>query len=202
MTAFFNRHLALGLAAATLLLAGCQNLSSPVIRFDRQVNYGDAKGVELVTNEFGSSDLQMIAEKMTGSLLETGLFQGSPTVTISTVKNKTSEYIDTTNVMNSIQTALVKSGKVRFVRSIKEMQAGVDELQRQNQSGLYKQNSTAKLGNMTAAKYSMEGELTSIVKQSASTKDVYYKFTLKLFDVEEGTIEWQDEKEIRKTSNR
>ena len=198
----FQRHLAWSLAAATLLLAGCQNLSSPVIRFDRQVNYGDAKGVELVTNEFGSSDLQMIAEKMTGSLLETGIFQGRPTVTISTVKNKTSEYIDTTNVMNSIQTALVKSGKVRFVRSIKEMQAGVDELQRQNQSGLYKQNSTAKLGNMTAAKYSMEGELTSIVKQSASTKDVYYKFTLKLFDVEEGTIEWQDEKEIRKTSKK
>ncbi len=202
MTPIFRRPIALGLAAAALLLAGCQNLSSPVIRFDRQVNYGDAKGVELVTNEFGSTDLQMIAEKLTGSLLETGIFQGRPTVTISTVKNKTSEYIDTTNVMNSIQTALVKSGKVRFVRSIKEMQAGVDELQRQNQSGLYKQSSTAKIGNMTAAKYSMEGELTSIVKQSASTKDVYYKFTLKLFDVEEGTIEWQDEKEIRKTSQR
>jgi hypothetical protein len=29
---------------------------------------------------------------------------------------------------------------------------------------------------------------------------VFYKFTLKLFDVQEGTIEWQDEKEIRKTS--
>ena len=198
----FRRHIALGLAAATLLLAGCQNLSSPVIRFDRQVNYGDAKGVELVTNEFGSSDLQMIAEKMTGSLLETGVFQGRPTVTISTVKNKTSEYIDTTNIMKSIQTPLVKSGKVRFVRSISQMQPGVDELQRQNQSGLYKQSSTAKIGNMTAAKYSLEGELTSIVKQSTSTKDVFYKFTLTLFDVEEGTIEWQDEKEIRKTSSR
>ena len=193
--------LVLALAASSLALSACQNLSSPVVRFDRQVNYGDAKAVELVTNEFGSTDLQMIAEKMTGGLLETGIFQGRPTVTISTVKNKTSEYIDTTNVMNSIQTALVKSGKVRFVRSIKEMQAGVDELQRQNQSGLYKQNSTAKVGNMTAARYSMEGELT-IVKQSAATKDVYYKFTLKLFDVEEGTIEWQDEKEIRKTSAR
>ena len=188
--------------AGTLALAGCQNLSSPTVRFDRQVNYGDAKAVELVTNEFGSSDLQMIAEKMTGSLLETGIFQGRPTVTISTVKNKTSEYIDTTNVMSTIQTSLIKSGKVRFVRSINEMQQGVDELQRQNQSGLYKKNTTAKVGNMTAARYSMEGELTSIVKQSASTKDVYYKFTLKLFDVEEGTIEWQDEKEIRKTSKR
>ena len=197
-----RKALLLACAATTLALGGCQNLTSPVVRFDRQVNYGDAKSVELVTNEFGSSDLQMIAERMTGSLLETGIFQGRPTVTISTVKNKTSEYIDTTNVMNSIQTALVKSGKVRFTRSIGEMQQGVDELQRQNQSGLYKQNSTAKVGQMTAAKYQLEGELTSIVKQSNATKDVFYKFTLKMFDVQEGTIEWADEKEIRKTSKR
>lgn len=190
----------IGLAACST--TGSSTVSSPVVRFDRQVNYGDSKDVELVTNEFGSSDLQMMAEKMTGSLLETGIFQGRPTVTISTVKNKTSEYIDTTNVMNSIQTALVKSGKVRFTRSINEMQAGVDELQRQNQSGLYKQKSTAKVGKMTAAKYSLEGELTSIVKQNNTTKDVFYKFTLKMFDVEEGTVEWQEEKEIRKTSKR
>jgi penicillin-binding protein activator len=193
----------LGVLAATVLLAACEtNVSSPVVRFDRQVNYGDSKAVELVTNEFGSTDLQMIAEKMTGSLLETPIFTGRPTVTISTVRNKTSEYIDTTNVMNSIQTALVKSGKVRFTRSISEMQAGVDELQRQNQSGLYKQGTTAKVGNMKGAKYSIEGELTSIVKQNNTTKDVFYKFTLKMYDVEEGTIEWQDEKEIRKTSKR
>jgi uncharacterized protein (TIGR02722 family) len=193
------------LLCATLGLAACETrniVSSPVVRLDRQVNYGDAKGVELVSNEFGSTDLQMIAEKMVGSLLETGIFQGRPNVTISTVKNKTSEYIDTTNVMNSIQTTLVKSGKVRFTRSMNEMQAGVDELQRQNQSGLYKQGTTAKVGQMTAAKYSLEGELTSIVKQNANTKDVFYKFTLKMFDVQEGTIEWQDEKEIRKTSKR
>lgn len=198
-----TKQLMIPLLLASLMLSGCPTgVGSPVVRFDRQVNYGDAKAVELVTNEFGSSDLQMIAEKMVGSLLETGIFQGRPTVTVSTVKNKTSEYIDTTNVMNSIQTALVKSGKVRFTRSINEMQSGVDELQRQNQSGLYKSKTTAKVGQMTAAKYSMEGELTSIVKQNSSTKDVFYKFTLKMFDVEEGTIEWQDEKEIRKTSKR
>ncbi|WP_374348685.1 penicillin-binding protein activator LpoB [Chitinimonas sp.] len=200
-----RRTVALSLAsfATVMALSACTTtVSSPVLRFDREVNYGDSKAVELVTNEFGSTDLQLIAEKMVGSLLETGIFQGRPTVTISTVKNKTSEYIDTTNVMNSIQTQLVKSGKVRFTRSIQEMQAGVDELQRQNQSGLYKQNTTAKVGQMTAAKYSLEGELTSIVKKNNDTKDVYYKFTLKMFDVAEGTIEWQDEKEIRKTSKR
>ena len=50
-------------------LSACKSMP-PVIRFDRQVNYGDEKGVELVTNEFSSTDLQQIAEKMVGSLLE------------------------------------------------------------------------------------------------------------------------------------
>jgi uncharacterized protein (TIGR02722 family) len=192
----------LGFAIAATTLTGCNTVSSPVVRFDREVNYGDSKAVELVTNEFGSTDLQMIAEKMTQSLLDTPIFTGRPTVTISTVKNKTSEYIDTKNIMNSIQTTLVKSGKVRFTRSIDEMQAGVDELQRQNQSGLYKKDSAAKMSQMKGAKYSLEGELTSIVKQNSQTKDVFYKFTLKMYDVEEGTIEWQEEKDIRKTSKR
>jgi hypothetical protein len=191
------------LIASSMLLAGCPTtLSQPTVKFSRQVSYGDAKAVETVTNEFGSTDLQMIAEKMVGSLLEDPVLANRPTVTLSAVRNKTSEYIDTKSIMNSIQTALVKSRKVRFTRSADEMQAGVDELQRQNQSGLYKSAGRAKVGNMTAAKYSLEGEIVSIVKQSATTKDVFYKMTLKLYDVEEGSIEWQDEKEIRKTSTR
>lgn len=197
-----NTRYIVGLVLASVL-AGCAvKPSQPVVRFDRQVNYGDAKAVELVTNEFGSTDLQMIAETMVGSLLETGIFQGRPTVTIATVRNKTSEYIDTTNVMSSIRTALTKSGKVRFVANINEMQNQVDELQRQNQSGLYKGNTMAKMGRMTAARYRLEGELTSIVKQNNTTKDVFYKFTLNMLDNEEGTIEWAEEKEIRKTSKR
>lgn len=191
------------LIASSMLLAGCPTtLSQPTVKFSRQVSYGDAKAVETVTNEFGSTDLQMIAEKMVGSLLEDPVLANRPTLTLSAVRNKTSEYIDTKSIMNSIQTALVKSRKVRFTRSADEMQAGVDELQRQNQSGLYKSAGRAKVGNMTAAKYSLEGEIVSIVKQSATTKDVFYKMTLKLYDVEEGSIEWQDEKEIRKTSAR
>jgi uncharacterized protein (TIGR02722 family) len=196
-----KHKLVLALSCVAFLAAGCV-VSSPTVKLSRAVAYGDEKAVELVTNEFGSTDLQLIAEKMVGSLLESGIFVERPTVTISTVKNKTSEYIDTTNVMNSIQTQLTKSGKVRFTRSMAEMQSQVDELQRQNQSGLYKESTTAKTGNMTAAKYSLEGELTSIVKANNKTKDVFYKFTLKLFDVSEGTIEWADEKEIRKTSKK
>ncbi|MBC3878010.1 penicillin-binding protein activator LpoB [Undibacterium sp. FT79W] len=184
-------------------LSACQTkLSQPTVSLARQVNYGDNKAVETVTNEFGSTDLQMIAEKMVGSLLEDPALANRPTLTLAGVRNKTSEYIDTKSIMNSIQTALVKSKKVKFTRSADEMQQGVDELQRQNQSGLYKSQGKAKVGNMTAAKYSLEGEIVSIVKQNSTTKDVFYKMTLKLYDIEDGSIEWQDEKEIRKTSKK
>ncbi|WP_222611015.1 penicillin-binding protein activator LpoB [Undibacterium curvum] len=191
------------LALAGVSLTACQTkLSQPTVSLARQVSYGDNKAVETVTNEFGSTDLQMIAEKMVGSLLEDPVLANRPTLTLAGVRNKTSEYIDTKSIMNSIQTALVKSKKVKFTRSADEMQQGVDELQRQNQSGLYKAQGKAKIGNMTAAKYSLEGEIVSIVKQNATTKDVFYKMTLKLYDIEEGSIEWQDEKEIRKTSKK
>lgn len=197
----FRRLLTGACVSSALLLAGCQTMQ-PTVDSSSGVSYGDAKAVETVSNEFGSTDLQMIAEKMTGSLLESPVLTGRPTLTLAPVRNKTSEYIDTKSIMNTIQTRLVKSGKVRFTRSMDEMQPGVEELQRQNQSGLYKNQGRAKMGNMVGAKYALEGEIGSIVKRAGGVKDVYYKMTLKLYDVQEGTIEWQEEKEIRKTTRR
>lgn len=185
--------------AAALGLGGCA-VVSPVV--GDNVSYGDAGAVETVTNEFGSTDLQMIAEKMTNSMLQSPALSGRPTVTLSPVMNKTSEYIDTNSIMEKIQTQLINSGRVRFVGSIAEMGGALDELQRQNQSGLYKSQGRANMGGMTAAKFRITGEINSIVKRSSKVKDVYYKMTLKLFNVEENTIEWADEMEIRKTSKR
>ena len=58
------------------------------------------------------------------------------------------------------------------------------------------------MGKMEGAKYRVEGSITSIVKTAGNIKDVYYKFSLIMTDVESGTIEWADEKEIRKTTKR
>jgi len=186
---------------SAFLLPGCQ-VMQPKVDGATGVSYGDAKAVETVTNEFGSTDLQMLAEQMAGSLLESPAIEGRPTLTLAPVRNKTSEYIDTRSIMEAIQTRLVRSNKVRFTRSMDEMQTGMEELQRQNQSGLYRSSTKARMGNMVGAQYTLEGEIGSIVKQAGGIKDVYYKMTLKLFDASAGTIEWQDEKDIRKTTRR
>ena len=82
------------------------------------------------------------------------------------------------------------------------MQNQVDELKRQNQSGLYKNSTVSKTGNMQGAKYRIEGSISSIVKQTKDVKDVYYVFNLNLINNESGLLEWADEKEIRKFATR
>lgn len=195
----------LPLTGAALLFAGCSSDSAPRIGRDH-VQYGDPHAVETININFGSTDLQILSEKMVGSMLNSGVLRNQPTITVSTMRNKTSEYIDVNNIANSIQTKLIQSGQVRFVRSTKEMQDSVDELTRQNESGYYDANTTARIGKMIGAQYMLEGELTSINKYDKGKRrqpdisDVYYKFTMKLINTEQGTIDWMDEQEIRKTS--
>ena len=191
----FLSYISSGLVLVTL--AGCA--VAPTVR------YGDSKAVETVTTEFGSTDLQVIAETMARSLLVSGVVAYSretPTITVSEVRNKTTEYIDTRVITDKIRTQLTRSGKVRFAVSINEMQNQVDELKRQNQTGLYSSQSKTKMGNMTGAKYRVEGAISSITKQNKNVRDVFFVFNLNLINNETGVVEWADEKEIRKTASR
>ncbi|MBF0184739.1 MAG: penicillin-binding protein activator LpoB [Magnetococcales bacterium] len=190
---------------ALALLTGCATGSGPTSppMVGGNVQYGDAKAVETVTNSFGSTDLQMIAESMTRSMLQSpALTAGKrrPLITVNEVKNKTSEYIDTRAITDSILTQMTKSGAVRFVVDTADMQDQTEELARQNQSGLYKKSSSKKMGKMEGADYRLVGSISSIVKRSQELHDVYYKFSLRLTEIESGVVEWADEKEIRKTT--
>ncbi|MCB6184059.1 penicillin-binding protein activator LpoB [Leeia sp. TBRC 13508] len=194
-----NKLMTCSVISLAALLSACA-AQGPMKKGD--VSYGDAKAVETVSNEFGSTDLQTIAESMARSLVQSQVVRGRPLITIADVKNKTSEYIDTKSITDSIRTQLLKSGQVRFATDISGMQSQTDELARQNNSGMYKKSTQAKVGKMEGAQYRLEGEITSIVKRNSDVKDVYYKFSLILTNNEAGTIEWADEKEIRKTSKR
>src|SRR2546423_10720206 len=179
---------------AAVLAAGCAQ---------EKTTYGDARGIETVTNQFGSTDLQMIAETMARSMQQTSnIASGNlPIVTVQEVKNKTSEYIDTRAITDSIRSELQKGGKVRFAVDAPGMTQQVDEVKRQ-QSEYYAREQAVEKGQMVGAQYRMEGNITSIVKQVRDVKDVYYKFNLQLWNIRNGLLEWSDEKEIRKTTTR
>ena len=186
-----------------LALAGCQT-TSPTTGTSG-VSYGDAKAVETVTTDLGSTDIQMISEKMTQGLIQTPEIQTAikkrELLMASPVQNKTSEYFDTKLITDTVLTQLQKNG-VRYAIEADNMQNQTDELRRQTQSGLYDKKKQVKVGKMQGAKYRLDGSISSIVKKTADLKDVYYKMNFRLIDIESGVVEWSDEKEIRKSARR
>ncbi|MBX9964390.1 MAG: penicillin-binding protein activator LpoB, partial [Burkholderiales bacterium] len=169
--------------AATLAVAAC---GGP------KTKYGDAGSVETVTNQFGSTDLQMLAEQMSQSMLSEAPVISSgnlPIVTVQEVKNKTSEYIDTRAITNRMRATLQKSRKVRFATDQADMQKQIDEIQRQ-QSEYYDQNKSTEVGKMVGAGFRVTGEITSIVKENKKVKDVYYQLFLSMTNIQSGIEEW------------
>ena len=188
-----NPILFLAAAGALGLGFGC---SGPV------TTYGNAQATETVNADFGSTDLQTIADKMVASLLSSNRLQPDPAdpgqpplVTVTRLRNDTSEHIDTKSITDKIRTSLIKSGKVRF--SALDMQS--DLASQYQLQGTMADTATAKAaGRQTGARYILGGNISSIVKQTSKVKDVYYKITLQATDIESAVIVWADEVEIRK----
>ncbi|WP_394173383.1 penicillin-binding protein activator LpoB [Thalassotalea litorea] len=170
------------------------------------VSYGDAQEVETTDLSFGSTDLQKIATEMTDSLIESAAVNelvkdGRPVMYVERIKNKTSEHIDTESITDSISTKLLRSGKFRFV-DMSRVQDVTKQLEFQNEGGLVDPSKAVQFGKQTGAEYMLYGNLSSIVKSNKDKSDVYYKFTMRLMDLESGIVEWADETEIRKTKEK
>ncbi len=182
-------------AVSLTLLAGCANKSV--------VSYGDAGAVETTDISFGSTDLQKVANEMTDSLLVSPVVgtlteNKRPIMFVERIKNKTSEHIDTESITDSVSTKLLRSGKFRFV-DMGRVEAARKQLEFQNYGDMVDASKAVQFGKQVGAEYMLYGNLSSIVKTNKDKSDVYYKFTLRLMDLESGLIEWADETEIRKT---
>jgi uncharacterized protein (TIGR02722 family) len=180
---------------ALTMVAGCAQKSV--------VRYGDATAVETTDINFGSTDLQKVAGEMTDSLLLSPVVgtltqNKRPVMFVERIKNKTSEHIDTESITDSISTKLLRSGKFRFV-DMARVEAAREQIKFQQDGGMVDTNKSVQFGKQIGAGYMLYGNLSSIVKSNKDKSDVYYKFTIRLMDLESGLVEWADETEIRKT---
>lgn len=170
------------------------------------MQYGDAGSAKPISTEFGSSDLQQIAETMVDSML---IFpplveltaSRRPVVSVDKVKNKTMQHIDTESITDSIRAKLIRSGKFRFIDRTTDEQT-IEELRTQQDSGLVDKKTAVQFGQQIGAEFLLTSNFSEIRQKVGSTTDVYYKFTMSLKNLKTGILEWSDEKEIRKVFTR
>ncbi len=194
--ALHKRHTGCGILFLALITLACPACS-------KRVEYGDPTATETLTIDFGSTDLQMIAEKMVQSLLASPAVQlgNRPVVLVGRVRNKTDEHIDTKAITDKIRTSLVQSGAVRFVAD-EVREEVMRELRYQTDSGFVDPETRKRIGKLVGAGYLLMGEITSIRKKAGRETDLYFKITLNLVELETGLIRWAEEKEIRKGRKR
>ena len=191
--------------AAALGLGACSSL-----------DYGDARAVETVSIDYGSTDQQSLAADMVDSLIRApslnyidGPGKGDDQrviVYMGGVRNRTSEHIDTSGITDSIKVQLFKSGKFRFVASDDGQEQLGEQVRFQQDSGRVDPNKARAFGKQLGADVVILGTLRSIEKASGRslesggvrTDDVYYQFVLECVNLETGEAIWADERELRK----
>lgn len=175
-------------------------LSSCGTRQFTKGEYDDVNEVRLLDDKFNESDATMLISEMVESMAKHPIFASAghpPIVQVEGVRNKTLEHIETKALTDSLRTALIKTGKVRF--SNKEDRGTLDEeIEYQQRSGRVRQDTKKRRDGLVSADYVLTGDLISNVQEVGSKKLIYYKLTLNLTNLESGLIEWSDEKPIRK----
>jgi len=182
------------------------------------VKYDDPGRQETLTIGYGSTDLQSLSAGMVESLIASPALNYLDSsgkgedkriiVYTGGVENRTAEHIDTQGITDKIQTALLKSGKFRFVAAGQGQAEIGDQVRFQQESGRVREDMMRAFGKQLGADVILYGTLRSIDKRKGSSlesggtrsKDKYYQFVLSCVNIDTGEILWQDGAELRKTA--
>ena len=183
----------------SLALSSLVILSSCGPRAFTKGEYDDPTRVELLDDKFNESDMQQMADTVIKAMVGCPYVANSPKppiVIVERVSNRTQEHIDTVSMTDKIRTALIKTGKVRFVN--KEERGTLSDEYNYSAAGNVSKATTKKKGKQVGADFILSGNLATNVQEVGRDKFVYYKLTVNLTNVETSTIDCTEDREIRK----
>lgn len=161
--------------------------------------YDDPTRVELLDDKFNEADMQTMSETIVKAMIDCPAIKEAkkkPTVIMDRVQNRTEEHIDTKSMTDKIRTALIKSGKVKFVN--KEERENLENEYKYNEDGNVSRETMKKRGKQIGSDYIFSGAMATNIQQMGNDKFIYYKLTMNLTNTEESTIDCTEEREVRK----
>lgn len=162
-------------------------------------NYDDVEKENLLNDQWSETDMQKSVKDLVASVVAHPSIANAktpPVVMVTQLQNKTSEHIDTQNIMDMFRVELMNSGKVEFID--KEARQDIkDEYDYQN-SGTVSEETKKGPGGQTGADFILNGRMDSIVQEVGKDKTVYYKMTMNLTNLKTTKIVWSNYKQMRK----
>ena len=156
-----------------------------------------------LSGRWNDTDSRLVAEEMVSDSLsrpwvsdykaENGT---KPVLIVGTIRNKSSEHIETGVFVKDIERELINSGRVKFVASKIERDEIRDE--RKDQQTFATMETVKDLVAETGADFMMIGQITSVTDAVDGKKVVLYQVDMEIIHLESNEKVWIGSKEVKK----
>jgi len=163
----------------------------------------DTESVTDLSGQWNDTDSRLVAEEMISDCLNrpwyTDYIQAhgdKPVVTVGTIRNESSEHINTGTFISDFERELINSGKVRFVAA-KPQRSEIRE-ERQEQQEFASRETAKQMRAETGADFILQGAVKTITDQEAGKQVTFYQTDLELINIESMEKVWIGTKKIKK----
>lgn len=193
---YIFRFSAVGLLVVLAVLSGCASQSRSVERISRD-EQADLSG-RWNDNDSRQVAAEMVDDALMRPWLERFLSQNDdrPVVVVGEVRNRSSEHIDTSTFVRSIERELLNSGDVRFVAG-SDVRENIRK-ERADQQGQATEETVSRLGAEVGADFLMRGHITSSTDSIEGERTITYQIFMELINIESSEIVWLNETAITK----
>ncbi len=189
-----NKGVFLILAAAVLIFSGCASTSVTRTSTDEVID---------LSGHWNDTDSRLTAEEMISDVLSRPWLDDfkaaegeKPVLIVGTIRNKSSEHIETATFVKDIERELINSGQVRFVASKEEREEVRDE--KEDQQSNATEETMSALAAETGADFMLKGVITSITDAVEGKRVVTYKVDMELIRLESNEKVWIGSNEVKK----
>ncbi len=169
----------------------------------RTVTRIDTESVIDLSGKWNDTDSRLVAQEMISDCLSrvwvTDFAMGEgrkPVVTVGSIRNKSSEHINTETFSKDFERELINSGKIKFVAG--RDQRGEVRGERMDQQEHSSEETAKRLAQETGADYLLYGSINTIVDQIEGRRVIFYQTDLELIHIETNEKAWIGSKKIKK----
>jgi uncharacterized protein (TIGR02722 family) len=199
------KHTAISLPVAAALAASLTLLGSGCAAFRASTSEIDVNRDTHMKANYDFVDMrkisQSVADEMIGDFLSR--FSEAPIMMIPGIENRTSQYMDTKALTDRMRTEVFRSGKAQFINESRRE----DLLKEQGYQAVNATPETqALIGRQLGAKYMITGSMIEMSQRTprqvrvSKTKEIYYKLTVEITDLETSLLAWTTEREFARAA--